>query len=69
MIKRSKVLMSDGIIDVHSHAGGIDMYNWMTPRYPLSQSAYDLSLKVEANDVDFFVVSQCQHQCIITLNI
>lgn len=56
MIKRSKVLMSDGIIDVHSHAGGIDMYNWMTPRYPLSQSAYDLSLKVEANDVDFFVV-------------
>ena len=45
-----------GIVDVHTHAGGIDIFNFARGRYPTTQNARDLVLKAHLNDIDHVVV-------------
>jgi hypothetical protein len=44
------------IIDAHTHAGGIDFYNFFIPRYPIAQSVRDLIFKMDCLDVDYAIV-------------
>lgn len=44
-----------GITDIHTHAGGLDTYNFFKLRSPMSQSVKDLILKAKMNDIDHLV--------------
>src|SRR3989344_3000715 len=43
-------------IDVHSHCGGIDMWNYQFRRLHMTQSMRDLALKMSIAGIDYFVV-------------
>lgn len=46
-----------GIVDVHTHAGGIHIYNFLTTQYPTTQDVRDLVLKAKVNRIDQMAVS------------
>lgn len=43
-------------LDAHSHAGGIDMYNYQHGRLHMTQSVRDLALKMSLAGVNYFIV-------------
>src|SRR5579859_2197615 len=45
-----------GITDAHTHAGGIDFYNLIKTRHPMTQSVRDLVLKAKIQHIDNLIV-------------
>jgi len=52
----SKEIRDSEIIDAHTHASGIDMYNFFLPRAPSTQSVAELGEKMVASGVSCAVV-------------
>lgn len=47
--------LPDGVIDVHTHSGSIDVYNFQIGHLPFSQSAKDLALKARMAGINLTV--------------
>jgi hypothetical protein len=50
-----KISRVEGVIDCHTHCGGIDVNNFYNMRYPCTQSAYVLHELMNNNKTDYAI--------------
>lgn len=54
---KKEIFISEGrIIDCHTHASGIDAFNYFVPRLPSTQSIAELEKKLNENGVSYCIV-------------
>ncbi len=54
---KKEIIISEGkIIDGHTHASGIDVFNYFVPRLPSTQSINELGKKMKDNDISYCLV-------------
>lgn len=54
---KKEIIISEGkIVDCHTHASGIDAFNYFVPRLPSTQSINELEKKMKENDISYCIV-------------